>query len=136
MSPIKKDLVVEASQETSFRVFTEKIDQWWPKQIHVGKTPVRESVLEARPEGRWYSTHEDGSEVTIGYVVTWDPFARLVLAWQIDGNFTYDPAIVSEIEVNFLVEGPVMERGHISGLDGNMPFQWQNSNFSSSAIPK
>ena len=110
MESIKKEVVVEASQETSFKVFTEKIDQWWPKELHVGKAPLGESILEAGPAGRWYSTHEDGSDVTIGYILTWDPFSRLILAWQIDGNFIYDPNLVSEIEVNFIVEGPTRTR--------------------------
>ena len=104
MAPIKKEVVVDASQETSFKVFTEKIDQWWPKELHVGKAPLRESILEPKPSGRWYSTHEDGSEVTIGYIIDWNPFDRLLLAWQIDGNFTYDPDLVSEIEVTFIVD--------------------------------
>jgi hypothetical protein len=117
MDPIKKELVVEASQETSFKVFTEKIDYWWPKELHVGKAPLRESILEAKPAGRWYSTHEDGSQVTIGYIITWDPYGHLVLAWQINGNFVYDPDLVSEIEVNFIVEGPTRTRVQLEHRD-------------------
>ena len=117
MDPIKKEVVVEASQETSFKVFVEKIDQWWPKELHVGKAPLRESILEAAPAGRWYSTHEDGSEVTIGYILDWDPFGRLLLAWQIDGNFKYDPNLVSEIEVNFIIEGPTRTRVQMEHRD-------------------
>ena len=117
MAPIKEEVVVDASQETSFKVFTEKIDQWWPKELHVGKTPLRESILEPKPSGRWYSTHEDGSEVTIGYIIDWNPFDRLLLAWQIDGNFAYDPNLVSEIEINFIVEGPTRTRVHMEHRD-------------------
>ena len=117
MDAIKKEVVVEASQETSFKVFVEKIDQWWPKELHVGKAPLRESILEAAPAGRWYSTHEDGSEVTIGYIIDWNPFDRLLLAWQIDGNFTYDPNLVSEIEVTFIVEGPTRTHVHMEHRD-------------------
>jgi hypothetical protein len=105
MNSIKKELIVEASQKTAFKVFTEQMDEWWPKNIHVGKSPLSESVLEPWPNGRWYTKHEDGSTVNVGYVITWDPYLRLVLAWQISGNFTYDPNLITEVELNFTKEG-------------------------------
>lgn len=110
MDPIKKEVVVEASQETSFKVFTEKIDLWWPKEYHVGKTPLLETILEPKPSGRWYSTHQDGSEAMVGHILEWQPFDRLLLAWQVTGNFVYDPQLISEIEVNFIAEGPTRTR--------------------------
>jgi len=105
LNSISKEVLVRASQETAFNVFTKKIDQWWPKTHHVGKCPMVESVLEGKTGGRWYSRHEDGSEVTIGKVLTWDPYCRLILAWQIDGNFKYDPQLETEVIVNFVPEG-------------------------------
>jgi uncharacterized protein YndB with AHSA1/START domain len=117
MQTIQKELLVEASQETAFRVFTEKIDLWWPKSHHVGKTPVVESVLEPGARGRWFSRHEDGSEVNVGYVLIWDPYGRLVLVWQIDGNFQCDPQLHSEVEVTFQREGPVRTRVKLEHRD-------------------
>jgi hypothetical protein len=105
MQPIRKEVLVEASQETAFQVFTEKMDLWWPKTHHVGKTPVVESVLEPGVSGRWFTKHEDGSEVNVGYVHVWDPYGRLVLIWQVDGNFQCDPNLVSEVEIVFTAEG-------------------------------
>ncbi|MDB5131233.1 MAG: ATPase [Mucilaginibacter sp.] len=110
MQPIKKEVTVEASQETAFNVFTQKMDLWWPKTHHVGKTPLVESVLEPGANGRWYSKHEDGSEVNVGYVLSWSPYGHLVLAWQIDGNFQYDPNLVTEVEIKFIDEGPKKTR--------------------------
>lgn len=104
LNTINKEVLVQASQETAFDVFTKKIDQWWPKTHHVGKCPMVESVLERKPGGRWYSRHEDGSEVTIGKVLTWDPYGLLILAWQIDGNFQYDPQLETEVVVSFIAE--------------------------------
>ena len=63
-------------------------------------------VLEQKAGGRWFSRHEDGSSVNVGYVLEWHPFDRLVLAWQVDGNFQYDPNLICEVEVNFLVQSP------------------------------
>jgi hypothetical protein len=107
---IRKDLLVEASQETAFKVFTEKMDLWWPRTHHIGKSPMTELVLESGINGRWYSRHEDGSEQDVGYVLTWDPYDLLVLAWQINGNFQFDPTLVTEVEVLFIVEAPEKTR--------------------------
>jgi len=102
---IKKELVVDAPQNVCFKVFTEQMDAWWPKTHHVGKTPMTEMVLEPGNGGRWYSKHEDGSEVNVGTVLSWDPYDLLILNWQIDANFQCDPTIISEIEVRFITEG-------------------------------
>ncbi len=104
--PIKKELLVEASQMTAFKVFTEKMDLWWPRSHHIGKTPVTESVLEPGVNGRWYTLHEDGSRCDVGHVLEWDPYAQVVLAWQINGNYKYDPNLITEVEVRFIAEGP------------------------------
>lgn len=107
---IKKELLVAAAQDTCFKVFTQKMDAWWPKTHHVGKCPMVEMVLEPGEGGRWYSKHEDGSEVSVGTVLAWDPFDLLVLNWQIDASFQCDPSIVSEVVVNFIAEGPKSTR--------------------------
>ena len=93
------------------------MDLWWPKTHHVGKTPLMESVLEPGANGRWYSKHEDGSEVNVGYVLTWSPYGHLVLAWQVDGNYQYDPNLVTEVEVKFIDEGPKKTRVQLEHRD-------------------
>jgi uncharacterized protein YndB with AHSA1/START domain len=117
MQPIKKEVTVEASQETAFEVFTQKMDLWWPKTHHVGTTPLVESVLEPGTNGRWYSKHEDGSEINVGYVLSWNPYGRLVLAWQVNGDFQYDPNLVTEVEVKFIDEGPKKTRVQMEHRD-------------------
>lgn len=114
---ISKEVLVNASQKTAFTVFTEKIDSWWPRTHHIGKFPLVESLIEGRANGRWYSRHEDGSEVNIGYVIEWDPFGRLVLAWQVDGNFHYAPNLITEVEVQFIPEGPQTTRVKLEHRD-------------------
>jgi Activator of Hsp90 ATPase homolog 1-like protein len=39
-------------------------------------------------------------------VLAWEPPARVLLAWQIDGDWTYDPDLVTEVEVTFTPIGP------------------------------
>ncbi|MGN6637446.1 MAG: SRPBCC family protein [Mucilaginibacter sp.] len=107
---IRKEVVVEASQQVAFDVFTQKMDLWWPKTHHIGKTPMVESVLAHGVKGRWYSKHEDGSKVNVGHVLAWDPYGRLILAWQINGEYQYQPDLITEVEVNFIPEGPKTTR--------------------------
>lgn len=106
IEPVRKQIIVEASREHAFRVFTDGIDRWWPRQHHIGKSPLKRAVLEARAGGRWYSVCEDGSECDTGKVLVWDPPNRLVLAWQITAAWNYDPSFVTEVEVTFVAAGP------------------------------
>jgi uncharacterized protein YndB with AHSA1/START domain len=110
IEPIKKEILVETTQERAFKVFTEKMDSWWPRTHHVGGCAMTELVLEPGANGRWFSKHEDGSEINVGQVLTWDPFALLVLAWQINGDYKYDPGLITEVEVQFIPEGPAKTR--------------------------
>ena len=38
-------------------------------------------------------------------MAVWEPPARLVLIWQLTPEFTYDPDLVTEVEVLFTPEG-------------------------------
>ena len=40
IATIKKEVIVEASQATAFKVFSEKMDLWWPRTHHIGKAPM------------------------------------------------------------------------------------------------
>jgi hypothetical protein len=110
IATIKKEVIVEASQATAFKVFSEKMDLWWPRTHHIGKTPMVEMVVEPGLNGRWYTRHEDGSEAAIGYVLNWNPNSSLSLAWQINGDFQFDPELMTEVEVNFIPDGPKKTR--------------------------
>jgi uncharacterized protein YndB with AHSA1/START domain len=106
VDPVRKQIVVEATRERAFRVFTDGIDRWWPREHHIGKSPLERAVIEPRAGGRWYSVCQDGTECDIGKVLTWDPPGRLVLAWQITAEWQYDPSFTTEVEVVFTPEGP------------------------------
>jgi uncharacterized protein YciI/uncharacterized protein YndB with AHSA1/START domain len=103
---VKKQIVVETSQQRAFRTFTDGIDRWWPREHHIGASPLERMVVEPRAGGRWYSICKDGSEVDVGKVVAWEPPSRLVLTWQITAQWQYDAAFSTEIEVGFFAEGP------------------------------
>lgn len=108
IAPVRKTVIVEASQAHAFDVFTNGIDRWWPKSHHIGSAPVVKEIIEPREGGRWYATHEDGSESTTGRMLVWDPPQRIVFSWEINGQWKQEAnqAYASEVEVRFIAETP------------------------------
>jgi len=103
---VKKQIVVETSQQRAFRTFTDGIDRWWPRSHHIGASPLERMIIEPRPGGRWYSICKDGSEVEVGKVAAWEPPGRVVLTWQITAQWTYDATFETAVDVRFIAEGP------------------------------
>jgi uncharacterized protein YndB with AHSA1/START domain len=99
---VRKTLVVQASPETAFEVFTDGFDRWWPRSHHIGKAELAKAIMEPRAGGRWYEVCVDGSECEWGDVLTWDPPRRLVLAWRLNAQWAYDPDLLTEVEVQFV----------------------------------
>ena len=108
LEPIRKSVTVACSREHAFKTSTEAFDSWWPRAHHIGQGDLAEAVLEPKPGGRWYERTVDGAECDWGEVLVWEPPARVVLSWRIDGDWRIDPdpAHASEIEVRFIEEGP------------------------------
>jgi uncharacterized protein YndB with AHSA1/START domain len=103
IAPVRKTILVNATPQQAFEVFTAGLDRWWPKSHGIGKAPVTASFIEPFVGGRWYSTHEDGSHVTIGHVIVWQPPKRLIVSWEISADWKPDPrpSFTSEVEVRF-----------------------------------
>ena len=112
-------ITVAATQERAFTMFTEGINQWWPRTHKIGPSELAEAVLEPHEGGRWYERDVDGSECEWGKVLVWEPPARVVLAWQISGEWAYDADLHTEVEVTFAAEGPDRTRVELEhrGLD-------------------
>lgn len=106
LAAIKKSVVVNVSQQRAFDVFTTGVDTWWPRSHHIGESPLEEFIIEPRQGGRWYGRSVDRSEGQAGCVLVWEPPERLVLAWQLTGEWKYDPDFVTEVEVHFIAEAP------------------------------
>jgi len=107
IAPVRKSVTVDGTPAEAFDVFTAGIDRWWPKSHHIGAAQVVESVIEPRVGGRWYSKHADGSEAVIGHVSVWEPGARFVVSWEINGDWKPDAriAFASEVDVRFSAAG-------------------------------
>jgi uncharacterized protein YndB with AHSA1/START domain len=120
---VRKSVTVEASQARAFEVFTSGFDGWWPRSHHIGEAEMAEAVIESHEGGRWYEKDVDGSECDWGYVIAWQPPERVVLAWQLDGEFHYDADLVTEVEVRFVADGPdrttvELEHRHLDRFGG------------------
>jgi len=103
---VTKSITVNASRARAFTVFTEKFFTWWPKSHHIGEAELADAVIEPRVGGRWYERGTDGTECDWGVVLAYDPPARIVLSWHLQGDWSYhpDPAKASEVEVHFTEE--------------------------------
>ena len=110
---------VAVPPEQAFSTFTADFNRWWPRTHHIGHAELAEAVIEGREGGRWYELGVDGTECDWGRVVVWDPPARLVLSWQISGEWAYDADLWTELEVTFSAEGPDGTRVELEhrGLD-------------------
>ncbi len=111
-TPVRKSITVKAAPERAFEVFTTDFDSWWPRSHHIGKAPLKRAILETWQGGRCYTEHVDGSACDWGQVTAWEPPRRLVLAWQIHGDWSYepDPAQSSEVEIRFTPEAGGLTR--------------------------
>ena len=106
-APILKAISVKAPPARAFEIFTAGMSRWWLKThtINPTKSPLRDIVIEPCNGGRWYERGEDGSECQWGKVLAWEPPACVLLAWQINGSWQFDPSLVTEVEIRFAPEG-------------------------------
>lgn len=104
-APVRRSVVVQASPNRAFEVFTARLGEWWPKSHHIGKSEPQTSIIEPRAGGRWFERGVDGVECDIGRVLVWEPPHRLVLAWQLSADFKYVPDFMTEVELRFTSEG-------------------------------
>jgi len=104
-APIRKSIRVKASPQRAFDVFVGGMGQWWLKSHSLLKSPQKEVIVEPRAGGRWFEIGDDGGEQDWGRVLDWSPPGRVVLAWQLNADWTYDPEFETTVEVNFLPDG-------------------------------
>jgi uncharacterized protein YndB with AHSA1/START domain len=106
IAPVRKTVIVKASPQRAFDVFTAGIDRWWPKTHHLGATSVVEQIVEPFVGGRWYTKHAGGEEAVVGHVLVWEPGERFVCTWEISADWKPNLAapLASEVEVAFYPE--------------------------------
>ena len=117
VAPIRKQVTVEAPQQRAFDVFTRRMGAWWNPYHRLGDQPLADVVIEPREGGRWYEVDTDGTECDWGRVLAWEPHDRVLLAWQLNGDWDYDADFVTELEIRFVAEGPTSTRVELEHRD-------------------
>ena len=105
---VQTSIVVDAPMERAFSVFTDGMSSWWPRDHHLLRVEVAETVFEPRQGGRVFDRGVDGSECQWARVLAYEPPTRVVFSWDINLQWQLesDPQRTSEVEVRFLSEGP------------------------------
>ena len=105
IAPVRYEVTVPISADRAFTLFTEGFNSWWIGH-HIGKAELAEVVLEPWAGGRWFERGVDGSECDWGRVLACEPPGRLLVTWQLNAEFEYDPDLdhASEVEVLFTEE--------------------------------
>ena len=98
IEPVRKSVEVKCTVAEAFRIFTDKIDSWWPLATHsIGEADARACYFEGREGGRIYETHGDGSIHLWGTVTSWQPPFGVVFTWH-PGR---DASTAQEVELRF-----------------------------------
>jgi uncharacterized protein YndB with AHSA1/START domain len=105
---VRTSIVVDATPERAFTVFTAEMGTWWPPEHHLLEADLSETVFEPRVGGRIYDKGVDGSECTWARVLAYEPPDRVVFSWDIGLDWTIetDHARTSEVELRFVPDGP------------------------------
>jgi uncharacterized protein YndB with AHSA1/START domain len=103
---VRADVVVDASVDRAFRVFTKQFDRIKPREHNMLAVEIAESVFEPHIGGRVYDRGADGSECQWGRVLAYEPPERILFTWDISPYWQIetDPDKTSEVEVRFVAE--------------------------------
>ena len=101
IAPIVRSVEVAAPPARAFDLFANHMEAWWPKGRTIGKSPHVTIVAEPHPGGAWFERDAEGNATHWGNVLAWEPPARLLLAWRINSQWTYDPDLLTEVELTF-----------------------------------
>ena len=99
---IRKTIDVKAPVDRAFTIFAAHMGEWWHKEHSLAQGLKQvDVVIEPRAGGRWYEVGDDGSEHEWGKVIGYEPPHRLILAWQLNRDFEFDPNFQTTVEVQF-----------------------------------
>jgi uncharacterized protein YndB with AHSA1/START domain len=103
---VRKQVVVEASLDKAFAVFTERLGDFKPPEHNLLTVAIAETVLEPRVGGHIYDRGTDGSECRWARVLVFEPPRRVVFSWDIGPTWQLEtePENASEVEVQFIAE--------------------------------
>ena len=99
---LEKTILVQASVEDAFQLYTEGIATWWPIETHSSAKDKAETVVfEPEIGGRIFERDVDGAEQVWGTVLEWDPPHRFLHTWHPGRG----EATAQRVEMRFRPEG-------------------------------
>jgi uncharacterized protein YciI len=96
--PIRREIIVEADQDTAFEAFTARMGRWWPVAEH--SVHGAGSTVELAG-GQLVERSAGGETVIWGAVTTWDPPGQLAFTWHPGRG----PDQASQVRVTFTEVG-------------------------------
>jgi uncharacterized protein YndB with AHSA1/START domain len=107
IEPIRHTLAVPRDPAAAFRLFSDELGRWWPREYTWGQEALEAIGLEPRAGGLCYERGPHGFRCDWGRVLAWEPPHRVALAWQIGPRRepVPDPARASRVEVRFEPDG-------------------------------
>jgi uncharacterized protein YndB with AHSA1/START domain len=96
IEPIVRTVAVKVPPKRAFEAFTSQMGRWWKVGTTMGKNHHATIVIEPKEGGRWFERDAAGNEIQWGTVVSWEPSSRLLLCWQINSQFKYDPDFIAK----------------------------------------
>lgn len=98
IAPLTKRVVVPASPERAFELFTAQMGAWWPLATHsISESKATDVKLEGAVGGQIVEYGEDGPVGFWGTVSDWDPPKSLSFTWH-PGS---DPKQAGHVTVSF-----------------------------------
>ncbi len=99
---VRKSIVVNCSVEHAFRVYTERMSDWYPFEGHsLFDDSAQRVVFEGRVGGRVYEVSKSGEEGLWGTLIVWEPPHAFAMTWHPGrGEET-----AQELEIRFSAEG-------------------------------
>ena len=99
--PLNIEVDVECSPDHAFRVWTEQVDRWWPKDHNRSGDSAITVTIEPRVGGRIFERTEKGVEHDWGEVLEWSPPSRIRYLWHI----AWERERATEVSVTFEPRG-------------------------------
>jgi hypothetical protein len=95
---IVKSVMLPLPPPAAFELFTRKIGEWWPPDRRHTQDPASEIFL--LQSGRFYERAQDGQEVELGHVRSWERPSRILF----DFFIATGPEKPTEVEITFAAD--------------------------------
>lgn len=98
---VAKSVTVACDPATAFRLWSERIDAWWPEGHAPSGVPGSVVRMETGVGGRIYERTPAGREHDMARITLWSPPERMELEWYLGSG----PSRPSRVAIHFIDRG-------------------------------